>query len=219
MSGLDFHPVMLKLPFLLGGVGTTMLLAGISFALGLLLAVVLVIMRVDGRGPVKRLSVIYGTALTNTPQLSQIFALFYSLPLFGMTVSPFISVLTGMALNAAAYLAEILVTGLRTVPHAYHDAALTLGMSRFQIWTRVLLPHAGRAMYPALSNHFQIMILGSSMASIFGVEDLTGRAYDIGTSSFRIVEVMSVTAGLYIILSFVLGGLLALFHHLVERRV
>ena len=74
-------------------------------------------------------------------------------------------------------------------------------------------------MFPALANHFQIMILGSAMASLFGVEDLTGRAYDIGSTTFRILEVMLGTGGLYALLSFALTGVFALFRRTMERMV
>ena len=219
MSQLNFHPVLLRLPFLLGGVGVTVLIATLAFGLGLFLAVLLVVLRFENKGFWCKASRSYSTALTNTPQLSQIFAVFYCLPLMGLMVSPFLSVVIGMTLNAAAYLADILGAGMARVPPVYHEVALTLGLNRRQTYLRVILPHVGRTMFPALANHFQIMILGSAMASIFGVEDLTGRAYDIGSTTFRILEVMLVTSGLYAVLSFALTGFFVLCRRTMERMV
>ncbi|AHK71482.1 ABC transporter permease [Gluconobacter oxydans] len=219
MTGLDFRPVFARLPFLLGGVGVTVLIAGLAFVFGLLLAVGLAVVRFENQGGWRRFSRSYSTALSNTPQLSQIFAVFYCLPLMGLMVSPFLSVVIGMTLNAAAYLADILGAGMARVPPVYHEVALTLGLNRRQTYLRVILPYAGRTMFPALANHFQIMILGSAMASIFGVEDLTGRAYDIGSTTFRILEVMLVTGGLYAVLSFALTGVFALCRRTMERMV
>ncbi|QEH95291.1 amino acid ABC transporter permease [Gluconobacter thailandicus] len=219
MTGLDFHPVFTRLLFLLGGVGVTVLIAGLAFVFGLLLAVGLAVLRFENQGTWRRLSRSYSTALTNTPQLSQIFAVFYCLPLMGVMVSPFLSVVIGMTLNAAAYLADILGAGMARVPAVYHEVALTLGLNRRQTYLRVILPYAGRTMFPALANHFQIMILGSAMASIFGVEDLTGRAYDIGSTTFRVLEVMLVTGGLYALLSFALTGVFSLFRRTMERMI
>ena len=219
MTGLDFRPIFAHLPFLLGGVGVTILIATLAFVFGLSLAVALAVLRFENQGAWRRLSRNYSTVLTNTPQLSQIFAVFYCLPLMGLMVSPFLSVVIGMTFNAAAYLADILGAAMARVPPVYHEVALTLGLNRRQTYLRVILPYAGRTMFPALANHFQIMILGSAMASIFGVEDLTGRAYDIGSTTFRILEVMLVTGGLYALLSFALTGVFALFRRTMERMV
>ncbi|MBS1026404.1 amino acid ABC transporter permease [Gluconobacter cerinus] len=219
MNRLDFHPVLVRLPYLLGGVWITILIAALAFGLGLSLAVLLVVVRFENRGVWRRMSRGYSTALTNTPQLSQIFAVFYCLPLMGVMVSPVMSVVIGMTLNAGAYLADILGAGMSRVPSVYHEVALTLGLNRRQTYLRVILPHVGRTMFPALANHFQIMILGSAMASIFGVEDLTGRAYDIGSTTFRILEVMLVTGALYAVLSFALAGIFMLCRRGLERMV
>jgi len=209
VTHLEFGPVLHRLPFLLGGVVTTIALSALTFSAGLCLAIVLAAMRQGNHEPVRRVSIFYGTALTNTPQLSQIFAIFYCLPLTGLVVSPFVSVAIGMTLNGSAYLAEIVVAGLAMVPPLQHEVARSLGLTRLQAFSRVILPHALQTMFPALANHFQIMILGSSMASVFGVQDLTGRAYDVGSTTFRILEVMLVTAALYVGLSFLLA---AAFH-------
>ncbi|WP_323991839.1 amino acid ABC transporter permease [Nguyenibacter sp. L1] len=216
MTALHFQPVLQRLPFLLGGAATTVLLSVASFAAGLVLAAGLAVLRAEGRGAGRRLGMAYSTIMTNTPQLSQIFAIFYCLPLLGVMVSPFASVFIGMALNAAAYLADILAAGLGRVPPLYHDAAAALGLTRRQAYLRVLFPHALQTMAPALANHFQIMILGSSMASIFGVEDLTGRAYDVGATTFRILEVMLVAGVLYALLSVALTGAFALGRRMFE---
>ena len=71
---------------------------------------------------------------TNTPQLVQIYVIFFGLPDFGRRLlDPFAAVLLGMTLNAAAYLTEILRAGLASVHQARRlDAAETLGMSRLQ---------------------------------------------------------------------------------------
>ncbi|CAP56653.1 amino acid ABC transporter permease [Gluconacetobacter diazotrophicus] len=216
MTALHFQPVLQRLPFLLGGAATTVLLSVASFGAGLLLAGGLAVLRAEGPKAGQRFSTIYSTIMTNTPQLSQIFAIFYCLALLGVMVSPFASVFIGMALNAAGYLADIVTTGLGRVPPLYHDAAASLGLTRRQAYMRVIFPHALQTMAPALANHFQIMILGSSMASIFGVEDLTGRAYDVGSTTFRILEVMLVAGVLYALLSVALTGLFALGRRLFE---
>ena len=67
----------------------------------------------------------------------------------------------------------------------------------------MIAPHVIRALYPALSNHYIIMTLGTSMAAIFGVEELTGRALNANAISFRSVEIFSIAAGIYVILTII----------------
>ena len=85
------------------------------------------------------------------------------------------AVLLGMTLNAGAYLTEIQRAGFQSVRRTEMDAAVTLGMSRLQQVRYVILPHIARTLFPPLSNHYILMTLGTSMAAIFGVEELTDR--------------------------------------------
>ena len=83
------------------------------------------------------------------------------------------SVLLGMTLNAGAYFTEIQRAGFQSVRQTEMDAAITLGMSRLQQVRYVILPHIARTLFPPLSNHYILMTLGTSMAAIFGVVELT----------------------------------------------
>jgi len=67
----------------------------------------------------------------------------------------------------------------------------------------VILPHIVRVLFPPLSNQYILMTLGTSMAAVFGVEELTGRAYNINSETFRSIEVFSVVAVLYVIITLV----------------
>jgi polar amino acid transport system permease protein len=206
MGPLQFRPVFARLPYLLGGAGETLALTSISFLFGLMVALALAIARTEGRRPLRTGADWFITVTTNTPQLSQIFAIFYCLPLLGLGLSPFVSVMTGMSLNAGAYMANIVGAEMRTIPAQIHEAAETLGLGLIGRYRHVIVPHALQRARLSLENHFLIMLLGSSMASIFGVEELTGRAYNVIATSFRSVEVITVTALLYILLSLLAAG-------------
>ena len=71
-------------------------------------------------------------------------------------------------------------------------------MSLMQRVRYVVMPHIARVLFPPLSNQYILMTLGTSMAAIFGVEELTGRAMNVNAETFRAIEVFSMTAGLYI---------------------
>lgn len=147
---------------------------------------------------------------TNTPALVQIFFLFYALPDVGILLSSMTAVVIGLTLNSGAYLTEIIRAGVTSVRRAEIEAAETLGMSWPQIVVYVMLPHIVRTVFAPLSNFFVWLVLGSSIAAVFGVEELTGRAINISTSNLRTIETFSVVAVIYVVLTFVASIALAL---------
>jgi len=150
----------------------------------------------------------YVSFCTNTPQLVQIFFLFFALPDMGIILSPYVAVLIGMTLNAGAYLTEIQRAGFQSIQRAELDAAETLGFSRLQTIWYVIAPHVVRALYPALSSQYIIMTLGTSMAAIFGVEELTGRALNANAVSFRSIEIFSTVALIYVGITIIASAVL-----------
>ncbi|MBS0558578.1 MAG: amino acid ABC transporter permease [Proteobacteria bacterium] len=163
-----------------------------------------------GSPALRRIARAYIVFFTNTPQLVQIFFLFFVLPDAGIVLDPLQAVLLGMTLNAGAYLTEIQRAGFTSVRQTELDAAAVLGMSTWQSIRYVILPHVVRTLFAPLSNHFILMVLGTSMAAVFGVDELTGRAYSINAETFRSLEVFSVTAILYVLITIAASMVLAL---------
>ena len=97
------------------------------------------------------------------------------------------------------------------------EAAIVLGFSRWQQIRYVILPHIARVLFPPLSNHYIIMTLGTSMAAIFGVEELTGQALNINSITFRSLEIFSVVAGLYIAITLLASLALGLLGSVLFR--
>ncbi len=205
---LQYGQVLHYLPDFLVGALTALWIAGVAFAGGLGIGLAGAAVLSFGPRTLRLLVTGYVRFFTYTPQLVQIFFLFFALPEFGVTLSPVAAVLIGMTLNAGAYLTEIQRAGFASVPRAELDAAETLGFTRVQTVWYVIAPHVVRALYPALSNHYIIMTLGTSMAAIFGVEELTGRALNANAISFRSVEIFSLVALLYIALTIIASALL-----------
>lgn len=205
---LQYGQVWQYLPDFLLGALTALWIAAVAFAGGLLIGLVGAAVLSFGPRAARIPVIAYVRFFTYTPQLVQIFFLFFALPEAGITLSPVAAVLIGMTLNAGAYLTEIERAGFESVPRAELDAAETLGFSRAQTVWYVIAPHVVRALYPALSSHYIIMTLGTSMAAIFGVEELTGRALNANAISFRSVEIFSIVAVIYIALTIIASTLL-----------
>lgn len=214
---LHFGQVTRFIPDLIAGAGVSLVLAALAFCGGMVLGLLGAFAITYGGGFSRRLSRAYVVFFTNTPQLVQIFFLFFVLPGAGIVLSPFSAVLLGMTLNAGAYLTEIQRAGFGSVPPGELDAAEVLGMRRWQSVRYVVLPHVIRTLFAPLSNHYILMVLGSSMAAIFGVEELTGRAMNANAETFRSVEIFSITTGLYIIITFLATLALAVAGRLMFR--
>ena len=207
---LDFTPVIERLPYLAAGAWLSLQIAFLAVMMGMAIGLVGASLRAYGPAWLRRAVGVYVVFFTNTPQLIQIFFLFFALPEAGILLSPYQAVLIGMTLNAGAYLTEIMRAGFESVQRPELEAAETLGFSRLQSIRYVILPHIVRVLFPPLSNQYILMTLGTSMAAVFGVEELTGRAYNINSETFRSVEVFSVAALFYIVITLLATWSLAL---------
>lgn len=206
----QFSEVFAELPYLLGGAVVTLEIAFVSFWGGAVIGLGGALAKVYGGRVLKRCASTYVTALTNTPALVQIFLLYYALPDAGILLGPMTAVLIGLTLNAGAYLTEIIRAGIVSVRQSELDAGVTLGMSRLQLVRYVMLPHTAKTIYAPLSNFFAWLVLGSSMAALFGVEELTGRAINVSTVNLRSIETFAVVAAIYVVLTVLASASLAL---------
>jgi polar amino acid transport system permease protein len=206
----QFATVLDELPYLLGGAAVTLQIAFVSFWGGAVIGLFGAIAKVYGGDISRRIASGYVVAFTNTPALVQIFLLYYALPDAGILLDPLTAVLIGLVLNAGAYLTEILRAGVLSVRRSEIEAATTLGMSGVQIVRYVMLPHIAKTIYAPLSNFFVWLVLGSSLAALFGVEELTGRAINISTANLRSIETFTVVAVIYVVLTVIASSTLAL---------
>ncbi|MEM0908236.1 MAG: amino acid ABC transporter permease [Pseudomonadota bacterium] len=205
------------LPYLAAGAWVSLQLAFLAFCGGLLIGTTCAALKTFGPRWGSRLIDGYVVFFTNTPQLVQIYFLYFALPDVGILLSSYAAVLIGMTLNAGAYLTEIQRAGFGSRRQSEMEAAEVLGFSRLQQIRYVILPHVARVLFPPLSNHYILMTLGSSMAAIFGVEELTGRAFNVNAETFRSLEVFSVVAVLYVIVTLAASVILALIGKFLFR--
>jgi len=200
---VHFGQVVKYIPYLLGGAWLSFQIAFLAFCGGMVIGLAGAMAKTFGNRFLRGIVNGYVTFFTNTPQLVQIYFIFFGLPQFGLVLSPYEVVLVGMTINAGAYATEIQRAGFLSVHRSELEAAETVGMSLLQSVRYVILPHLAKVLYPPFSNLYIIMTLGTSMAAIFGVEELTGRSFNVNATTFRSIEVFSITAGLYILVTIV----------------
>lgn len=207
---LIYSQVTGHIPYLLAGAWLTLQLAAISFVVGWVIGLVNATILSYGPRGARWFVQGYVTFFINTPLLVQVFFIFFVLPDAGILLSPYAAVAIGMSLNAGAYLTEIQRAGFASLRRAEIDAATAMGFSLPQMVWYVIVPHIAKALYPPLANQFIIQVMTTSIAAIFAVEELTGRAYNVNSLTFRSLEVFSITAVIYIALTLVCSVTLAL---------
>ncbi|WP_422372401.1 amino acid ABC transporter permease [Hoeflea sp.] len=197
---------------LLDGAILTFQLGTVAFAGGALIG--LLCAALIAYGPfILRLPVhIYVVAITNTPALIQIYFLYYGLPEFGIRWSSETCLLIGLILNAGAYLTMIMRAGFLSVRRTELEAGQVLGLSVVQQVRYIIVPHIAKSIYPAMANFFiVILVMGTSVGALIGVDELTGQAINLSSVNYRWLEYFTVIALMYVVLTFIASIGLALF--------
>ncbi|HIF58057.1 MAG TPA: amino acid ABC transporter permease [Rhodospirillales bacterium] len=205
------------LPYFLGGALVTLHLTFLGFLAGLIIGITTAVAQVYGSPLMQRTANIYVVFFTNTPSLVTAFFIFFGLPEFGILLSPYLCILINLALNAGAFLADVFRSGIQSVKTTEMEAAEIMGFSLFQKVQYVIAPHIAKTLYPPISNLYIIFILGSALASIFGVEELTGRAFNVDSETFRSIEIYTIAATIYVLMTFAASFALALVGRYVFR--
>ena len=208
----QFGVALAQLPELLKGAIVTFELGLLTFWGGALIGLVGASLKTFGGRLLRGLANAYVVFFTNTPALIQIYFLYFGLPEFGIRWGNFTCVLIGLTLNAGAYLTEIMRAGFISVHRTEMEAAETIGMSLVQQIRFVIVPHIAKTIYPALANFFiVILVMGTSVGAVVGVDELTGMAINISTENYRWIEMFVVVAGIYVVLTFIASISLAVF--------
>jgi His/Glu/Gln/Arg/opine family amino acid ABC transporter permease subunit len=190
--------VLRNLPFLLGGLGNTVAIALITALAGTALAVPIALLR-HGRVPVlSSVCAAYVGVIQGTPLLIVLLFCYVAMPaLFGYRTTGFAACTLGFTLFLAAYCAEDMRAGLLSVPAALPEAADALGLTRLQRLRLIVLPLAARAAAPPIIGQYVRMVKYTSVASVIGVPEITGRALMVNARIFQPLPILAITAAAY----------------------
>ena len=207
----QFNVVWDNFGVLMEGAWLTFQLGVLAFWGGALIGLAGAAIKTYGPAPARWLIDTYVVFITNTPALIQIYFLYFGLPEVGVRWSNEACVLIGLTLNAGAYLTMIMRAGFLSVRRTEMEAGETMGMSRLQQIRYIVVPHIAKSIYPALANFFiVILVMGTSVGALIGVDELTGQAINLSTVNYRWLEYFTVIAGMYVVLTFVASLGLAL---------
>lgn len=190
------------LPLLLRGAVTTVELSVLGMALAVSLGLAIAILRNLGPAPVRWLAQAYVEVIRGTPLLIQLFLIYYGLPEIGIRLNAFCTAILGLGLNYAASEAENYRAGIQAIPGGQTEAALALGMTRWQTFRHIVLPQALRLVIPPVTNDFIAMFKDSSIVSVITMVELTKVYGMLAMSTYDYIGLGVMTAGIYFALSY-----------------
>lgn len=160
-------------PEALGGVALTLVLAVLAIVASTLLGFILGYLRFAGPRSLRLGAAVYVEFLRNIPLLVLVFWAYFAPPYFGVTPSKFLTVLVALVLFNAAYMAEVVRSGLLSVSVGQIEAARALGMSTIQQALYILLPIAAFNTVPAMTSRYITVVKNTSLAFLIGLSELT----------------------------------------------
>ncbi len=184
-------------PLLQGAVRGTIPLALMSFAVGLVIALVVALMRLSRSRVLSGLARVYVSLVRGTPLLVQLFVIFYGLPSIGVVINPWPSAVAAFSINVGGYAAEVIRAAILSVPKGQWEAAYMIGMSRRLALRRIILPQAARVSVPPLSNTFISLVKDTSLASTILVTEMFREAQQIAAFSQQFMLVYLEAALVY----------------------
>ena len=200
---------------LIPGIKVTIPLTLLSFAVSLLLGLILAIVQVANIKVLKQIAYIYTWIFRGTPLIVQLFIIFFGLPSIGIMMDAFPAAVLAFGLNLAAYNSEVFRSSILAIPKGQTEAAYLIGLSYPQAMLRVILPQAFPIAFPSLFNNLISLLKDTSLASSITVIELFARAQQISARTYEPFALYCEAAVIYLIFS----TLLTMLQGYLEKKM
>ena len=196
--------------FFVTGIKYTLILSVLSIVFGIIIGGVLAFMKISKSKILKTLATIYIEFIRGTPLLVQLYIIYLPFKFQSLTAG-----IMALSINSAAYVAEIIRSGIEGIDEGQMEASRSLGMSHWMSMRYIVIPQAFKNILPVLGNEFIAIIKESSIISIIGVADLMRSADLVRATTYKQVEPLAVVAVLYFVITFTISKLMVR----LERRL
>jgi glutamate/aspartate transport system permease protein len=196
--------------WMLQGIWLTLQLGFLAWIIALSLGVFLGTMRAAPWKLLRLVSTIYVEVFRNVPFLVQLFFWFYAGPMiFGKTLQfkinaisglNYYAAVVGLGLYTASRVAEHVRAGFASIGQGQYQAVLSTGMTQWQMYWHVMIPHALRLVIPPLTTEFLTIFKNSSVAMTIGVAETTFMSYKIDSETFHGLEATTGAMFVYLVL-------------------
>lgn len=192
---------------LIPGLRVTIPLTLASFALSLVLGLLLALVQIANVKGLKQISRFYIWVFRGTPLIVQLFIIFFGLPSIGITLKAFPAAVLGFGLNLAAYNAEVFRSAIEAIPKGQSEAAAMIGLSYSQTMARVVLPQSFPIAFPNLFNNLISLLKDTSLAASITVVELFTVTQQIAARTYEPFALYMEAAVIYLIFSTLLTWL------------
>lgn len=200
------------------GFGTTILVALLSLFLGFTLALPSGIVLNTGHGPLYTIVRGITDFVRGTPVLVQLFFVYFGAPQVGIDLSPIVSAIVALTINAAAYMSEVIRAGLMAVGPGQKLAARALGLSRLDTFRFVVWPQAFRIAVPPLVNSSVALLKDTALISVISVGEVIREAQSIISVTYDPMRYYLIVAAMFFVFTYPLMKLADRLERKIRRR-
>jgi polar amino acid transport system permease protein len=195
---LDWSVVWQHRGELLDGALLTVLLTILTMLFAVPAGIVLALMRLSHSKPLSAASACFVEFFRNLPLILVVYWAFYVMPVaVGLQFSAFTTGLVALCLNVSAYNSETFRAGINSIRKGQMEAAIAVGMSRWQAMWRIIIPQAWRRVLPVLASTWVSLFKDTSLVSVIAVGELAHTALQIRSQTFRVLEMLTAMAAIY----------------------
>ncbi|MCK9470800.1 MAG: amino acid ABC transporter permease [Bacilli bacterium] len=192
-------------PIFLEGALVTIVIAIITVLFGTIFGSILALMKISNNKVLSIISSIYIEVFRGIPLLLQLWVIYL---LTSSSLGKFVAVCLALILNSAAYVAEIVRSGIASVDKGQMEAARSLGLSKSIAMKKIILPQAIKNILPALGNEFVAVIKETSLASVFFIGELMTVKNTITTLTYLSLEPYIIIGVIYLVLTYSISKLI-----------
>lgn len=203
---------------LIRGFGITLLVAAVSLFLGFVISIPWGTVLNHDRFALYFVFRFLNDFIRGTPLLIQLFFVYFGAPQIGITLSPIPAAIFTLTVNSAAYMAEVVRSGLMSVDRGQRLAGRALGLSSIQVFCFVTWPQAFRVALPPLMNAVVALIKDTSLIAIISVSEVIREAQSIISVTYNPIKYYFIVALMFFVVTFPLMKLAGRIEKAVKKR-
>lgn len=198
---INIDLILKSMPRLAAGALTSMGIAFLALIIGTLGGTALALMLVSRRKSLRWIAHTYTTIVRGTPMLIQIVFLYYVLSSPALHLSAYACAVVAIGCNSAAYMSQVIRSGIMSVSYGQIEAARALGIGQYDLLRYIIFPQALRIIAPALGNEMVTLIKDSSLASLIGVVELYKEGQAIISITYDALSLYCAIAAWYLLMT------------------
>ncbi|MET4566280.1 amino acid ABC transporter permease [Bacillus subtilis] len=220
MNTIDWEFMISAFPTLIQALPITLFMAIAAMIFAIIGGLILALITKNKIPVLHQLSKLYISFFRGVPTLVQLFLIYYGLPQLFPEMSKMTALtaaIIGLSLKNAAYLAEIFRAALNSVDDGQLEACLSVGMTKFQAYRRIILPQAIRNAIPATGNTFIGLLKETSLAFTLGVMEMFAQGKMYASGNLKYFETYLAVAIVYWVLTMIYSMLQDLFERAMSK--